>query len=173
MPDAAPRPEPFTARTAPAVLEDLRARLRATRWPDAPEDAGWSIGTDLGYLRELLAYWADEVDWTTQEAALARLPRYRVQLGGLRILYVHARAAGPAGPALPLVLTHGWPDSFWRYTKVIPLLTDPAAHGADPADAFDVIVPDMPGYGYSDRPAGPLLDSIAVAGLWAELMDVL
>ena len=71
------------------------------------------------------------------------------------------------------MLCHGWPDSFWRYTKVIPLLTDPAAHGADPADAFDVVVPDMPGYGYSDRPPGPPLDSIAVAGLWAELMTVL
>ena len=83
---------------------------------------------------------------------------------------MHARAVSPAGPVLPLVLSHGWPDSFWRYTKVIPLLTDPGAHGGDPADAFDVVVPDMPGYGYSDRPAAPL-DSVAVAGLWAELMD--
>jgi pimeloyl-ACP methyl ester carboxylesterase len=74
---------------------------------------------------------------------------------------------------LPVVLSHGWPDSSWRFAKVIPLLTDPGAHGADPADAFDVVVPDMPGYGYSNRPAGPPLDSIAVAGLWAELMDVL
>ena len=114
--------------------------------------SSWSLGTDLDYLRELVAYWADEFDWTAQEAALARLPRYRVRLGGLRIHFVHARAAGPAGPVLPLVLTHGWPDSFWRYTKVIGLLTDPAAHGADPADAFDVIVPDIPGFGYSDRP---------------------
>ena len=84
---------------------------------------------------------------------------------------MHARAVNPAGPVLPLVLCHGWPDSFWRYTKVIPLLTDPGAHGGDPADAFDVVVPDMPGYGYSDRPAGPPLDSIAVAGLWARLLD--
>jgi pimeloyl-ACP methyl ester carboxylesterase len=168
-----PRPEPFAPRADPAVLEDLRARLRATRWPDAPEDAGWSLGTDLDYLRELVAYWADEFDWTAQEAALARLPRYRVRLGGLRIHFVHARAAGPAGPVLPLVLTHGWPDSFWRYTKVIGLLTDPAAHGADPADAFDVIVPDIPGFGYSDRPPGPALDAVAVAGLWAQLMTIL
>jgi pimeloyl-ACP methyl ester carboxylesterase len=83
------------------------------------------------------------------------------------------RAVAPTGPVLPLVLSHGWPDSFWRYTKVIPLLTDPGAHGADPADAFDVVVPDMPGYGYSERPAGPPLDAVAVAGLWAELMSVL
>ncbi|MEU5717056.1 epoxide hydrolase [Streptomyces sp. NPDC020403] len=173
MPDTFPRPEPFTRRTAPAVLEDLRARLRATRWPDAPEDAGWSLGTDIAYLRELVAYWAEEFDWPAQEAALARLPRFRVPLRGLGIHFVHARAAAPAGTALPLVLSHGWPDSFWRYSKVIPLLTDPGAHGADPADAFDVVVPDMPGYGYSDRPSGPPLDSIAVAGLWAGLMDVL
>ena len=173
MPDDRPSPEPFTAQAAPAALEDLRARLRATRWPDAPQDAGWSLGTDVAYLRELVAYWADGFDWPAQEAALARLPRFRVALGGPGIHFVHARAAAPTGPVLPLVLSHGWPDSFWRYTKVIPLLTDPGAHGADPADAFDVVVPDMPGFGYSDRPTGPPLDSIAVAGLWAELMDVL
>jgi pimeloyl-ACP methyl ester carboxylesterase len=177
-PAAGPRPEPFAPQTAPAVLEDLRARLRATRWPDAPEDAGWSLGTDLAYLRELVAYWADGFDWPAREAALGRLPRFRVPLGGLAIHFVHARAAAPAGsreraPVLPLVLCHGWPDSFWRYVKVIPLLTDPGAHGADPADAFDVVVPDMPGYGYSSPPAGPALDSIAVADLWARLMSTL
>ena len=85
MPDAPPRPEPFTPRTVPAALEDLRARLRATRWPDMPEDAGWSLGTDLAYLRELVAYWADGFDWPAQEAALARLPRFRVPLAGVRI----------------------------------------------------------------------------------------
>ncbi|WP_037365126.1 epoxide hydrolase family protein [Amycolatopsis orientalis] len=168
----ADRPEAFVPETDPAQLADLRARLRATRWPDAPED-GWALGADVGYLRELIAYWADEFDWPKQEAALARLPRYRVRLGGSRIHFVHARAVAPSGPALPLVLTHGWPDSFWRYSKVVPLLTDPGAHGGDPADAFDVIVPDLPGYGYSDRPTGPALDSVAVAGLWAELMTVL
>ena len=173
MPDLLTRPEPFTLQTAPAALDDLRTRLRATRWPDTPEDAGWSLGTDVAYLRELVAYWADRFDWSAQETALARLPHFRVSLGGLGIHFVHVRAATPTGPVLPLVLGHGWPDSFWRYTKVIPLLSDPAAHGADPADAFHVVVPDIPGYGYSDRPAGPSLDTIAVAGLWAELMSVL
>jgi pimeloyl-ACP methyl ester carboxylesterase len=176
MPDALPSPEPFAPQASPAAIEDLRARLRATRWPDAPEDAGWSLGTDLDYLRELVAYWADGFDWPGQEAALARLPRFRVPLGGLPIHFVHARAAGPAGhsgPVLPLVLSHGWPDSFWRYTKVIPLLTDPGAHGADPADSFDVVVPDMPGYGYSGHPTGTPPDSVAVADLWAELMGIL
>lgn len=173
MPDVPPRPEPFTLRTAPGALEDLRARLRATRWPDAPEGAGWTLGTDVDHLRDLVSSWADEFDWPAQEAALNRLAHFRVTLGGLGIHYVHARAVAPTGPVLPLVLTHGWPDSFWRYTKVVPLLTDPGAHGADPADAFDVVVPDVPGYGYSDRPTGASLDSIAVAGLWAELMSTL
>ncbi|MCX4571663.1 epoxide hydrolase 1 [Streptomyces sp. NBC_01571] len=173
MSDALPRLEPLTLQTEPAALEDLRTRLRTTRWPDAPEDAGWALGTDIAYLRELVAYWADGFDWPAQEAVLARLPHFRIRLGGLGIHLVHARAVAPTGPVLPLVLSHGWPDSFWRYSKVIPLLTDPGAHGGDPADAFDVVVPDMPGYGYSDRPTGPPLDSITVAGLWAELMGVL
>jgi pimeloyl-ACP methyl ester carboxylesterase len=173
-PDAQPHPEPFTLQTTPGVVEDLRARLRATRWPDAPEDAGWSLGTDLGYLRELVAYWAEGFDWQAQEAALARLPHFRVKLAWLGIHFVHVRAvASGNGPVLPLILSHGWPDSFWRYSKVIGPLTDPGAHGADPSDAFDVVVPDMPGFGYSDRPVGPPLDAVAVAGLWAELMGVL
>jgi pimeloyl-ACP methyl ester carboxylesterase len=171
LPDSRSHPEQFDPRAAPAALEDLRERLRATRWPDAPEEAGWSLGADLAYLEELAGYWAEEFDWPAQERALARLPRFRVMVGGLGIHLVHARAA--SGPAMPLVLSHGWPDSFWRYLKVIPLLTDPGAHGADPGDAFDVVVPDMPGYGYSDRPAGPPLSSIDVAGLWAEVMTVL
>lgn len=161
---------PFTTSTEPAALADLRTRLRATRWPDAPENAGWSLGSDVDYLRELVAYWAGEFDWPAQEAALNRLPRFRATLDGLRIHLVHARAAGPS---MPLILGHGWPDSFWRYTKVIPLLVDPAAHGADPADAFDVVVPDMPGFGYSDPPSGPPMSSIDVARLWAQLMDIL
>ncbi|QIS17679.1 epoxide hydrolase family protein [Nocardia terpenica] len=173
MPDDLPRPEPFAERATPAALDDLRARLRATRWPDAPADAGWSLGADLEYLRELVDYWAHEFDWRAQEEALARLPRFRLPVGGLGIHFVHARAVAPTGPVLPLVLGHGWPDSFWRYSKVVPLLADPGAHGADPADAFDVIVPDMPGFGYSDRPAGAPLDAIAVADLWAELMTTL
>ena len=166
------RPVPFRSSTSAAALDDLRHRLRATRWPDQPADAGWSLGTDLTYLRELVAYWADGFDWPAQEEALNRLPRCTLTLGGLRTHVVHARAVAPTGPVLPLVLCHGWPDSCWRYLKVIDLLTDPGAHGADPADAFDVVVPDMPGFGWSERPDPPL-DSVAVAGLWAELMTAL
>ena len=155
-----------------AAIEDLRARLRLTRWPDAPEDAGWAYGTDLDYLRELVAYWLDEYDWPAAEAALAELPRFRTEVGGLGIHFVHARAVGRSG-ALPIILTHGWPDSFWRYSKVVALLTDPGGHGGDPADAFDVIVPDVPGFGYSGAPNGAPLSSIDVAGLWAGLMTTL
>src|SRR3954470_7637066 len=162
--------ESFAPQTAPAVLEDLRTRLRATRWPDAPEDAGWSAGTDVGYLRELVAHWADGFDWPAREAELNAIPRFPATVSGHDIHFAHVRGAGPA---FPLVLTPGWPDSFWRYTKVLPLLTDPGAHGADPADAFDVVVPDVPGYGYSERPVGPPLDSIAVANGWAHLMTAL
>jgi pimeloyl-ACP methyl ester carboxylesterase len=151
-------------------MDDLRARLRMTRWPDAPEDAGWALGADLDYLRDLVAYWIDGFDWPTQSSALSTLPRFRTTIAGQGIHFVHARAVASREPALPLILSHGWPDSFWRYSKVVPLLTDPGAHGADPADAFDVVVPDMPGFGYSDRPIGDALSSIDVAGLWADLM---
>jgi len=167
------RPEPFTYHATDEALEDLRARLRGMRWPDEPLGAGWSLGTDLKSLKDLVAYWLEEFDWRAQEAQLARLPQFTASVGGLGIHFVHARAAGESANSLPLILNHGWPDSFWRYSKVIPLLTDPGAHGADPADAFDVVVPDMPGFGFSERPSGEPLDSPAVAGLWAELMQTL
>lgn len=171
-----PRSEPFplpSAADTAAALADLRSRLRATRWPQFPGDAGWSEGVDLDHLRNLVGYWAGGFDWPAQEAALSVHPRLRVTVGGLGVHVVHARAATSGPPALPLVLTHGWPDSFWRYSRVVPMLTDPGAHGADPADAFDVVVPDIPGFGYSDPPAGAALDSIAVADLWAEMMTTL
>ncbi|WP_022882529.1 epoxide hydrolase family protein [Gryllotalpicola ginsengisoli] len=169
---SSPQPQPFTLTTPSGALDELRSRLRATRWPDAPEGAGWSMGADLDGLRELVAYWADGFDWPAREAELNRLPHYRVEVAGLGIHVVHARAVAREPRPLPLILTHGWPDSFWRYTKVIGPLADPGAHGGDPADAFDVIVPDLPGFGYSDRPASPL-NSIEVAAVWARLMSAL
>lgn len=168
--------EELTLTTASGALDDLRARLHATRWPDELlEGAGWELGTDEAYLRQLVAYWADGFDWPAQEAALNALPHHRATVGGLGIHLIRVPAAGTrGGERLPLVLSHGWPDSFWRYLKVLPLLTDPGAHGGDPADAFDVVIPSLPGYGLSDKPRGPGMDVRRIAGLWAELMvDVL
>jgi pimeloyl-ACP methyl ester carboxylesterase len=162
----------FDARTDPAVIDDLRRRLRATRWPDAPDDAGWGLGTDVDYLHELVDYWIADFDWYGAEEAIGALSHRRITLGGLRIHVIHVRVATGSRPAVPLLLNHGWPDSCWRYLKVLPLLADPGAHGGDPDDAFDVIVPDIPGFGYSERPSH-LVDSRAVAGLWAELMTEL
>lgn len=162
---------PWSPPIDTAVLNDLRARLRNTRWPDAPADSGWMLGADVAYLRELIAYWADDFDWSALEEGEDDLAHFRVTLSGLGIHFIHERAARRQG-ALPLLLNHGWPDSHWRYRKVIPMLTDPAAFGGDPADAFDVVVPDMPGYGYSTAP-GDAMNSIEVAGLWADLMQKL
>ena len=155
MPDAGPHPEPFTPVTDSTAIEDLRARLRATRWPDAPEEAGWSLGTDLGYLRDLVAYWADGFDWPAQEAALNRLPRFRVPLGESGD---PLRASPGSADTVCRPVACRWssatagPTRSGGTRRSIPLLTDPGAHGADPADAFDVVVPDMPGFGYSERP---------------------
>src|SRR3954463_8365330 len=166
-----PTPPRFRLTTPDGALEALPDRLRAARWPEPLQDgAGWELGADVDYLRDLVAYWADGFDWPAQEAAIARFPHVRVTLGGLGIHVVHVRAVAPAGRVLPLVLTHGWPDSFWRYLKVVPLLTDPAAHGADPADAFDVVIPSLPGFGYSDKPRAPGMHVQRIAGLWDTLM---
>jgi pimeloyl-ACP methyl ester carboxylesterase len=149
----------FAPRTDPALIEDLRTRLRATRWGADTTDSGWALGTDPDYLRELVAYWADGFDWAAQEAELNRLPRSFVEVGGRGIHLIHS-VADRETPAPALLLAHGWPDSFWRYLKVIPLL----------AGEFDLVIPDMPGYGYSDAPVGAPIDGREVAGLWAELM---
>ncbi|MFJ3385677.1 MULTISPECIES: epoxide hydrolase family protein [unclassified Curtobacterium] len=140
------------------TIEDLRARLRATRWPDAPAGTGWSLGVDVDELRDLVAYWADGFDFDAHRNALAALPSSTVEVDGLGINVLVAAADDGAG--FPLLLAHGWPDSTWRYRKVLPLLT---------AAGFDVVVPDMPGYGFSDAPPSPL-DARQVAGLWAPLM---
>jgi pimeloyl-ACP methyl ester carboxylesterase len=159
----------FRLTTSDGALEALRDRLRGARWPGPLLDAaGWDLGTDPEYLRELAAYWADGFDWSAQEAALNELPHFRATVDGLGIHYIHAPAA--TGSGFPLVLSHGWPDSFWRYLKVLPLLTDPGAHGGDPADAFDVVVPSLPGFGYSDKPRAPGMHAQRVAGLWNDLM---
>jgi pimeloyl-ACP methyl ester carboxylesterase len=160
--------EPYRIAVPDAVLADLRERLARTRFPDEVGGSGWTYGTSLAYLRELVAYWRDRYDWRVHEAALNRFPQFRARVGGLGIHYIHVRGVGPR--PLPLVITHGWPGSIAEFVDVIGPLADPGSHGGDPADAFDVVVPSMPGYGFSDRPTVPGIDAERIAALWVELM---
>jgi pimeloyl-ACP methyl ester carboxylesterase len=163
--------EAFHVHVSDAALDDLRARLRGTRWPDALPGTGWERGTDLAALRDLCDYWERGFDWRAREAALNRQAHFRTVVDGVGIHFVHERGRGPR--PLPLVMTHGWPGSFLEMTKVLPLLTDPAAHGGAAVDAFDVVVPSLPGYGFSDRGEAPGLSAARVAELWLGLMDAL
>jgi pimeloyl-ACP methyl ester carboxylesterase len=163
--------EPFAIRVPDAVIADLMHRLEATRWQDEIDDARWELGPNLAYMRSLLEYWRHHYDWRREEAALNRMPQFRVPLDGFRVHYVHVRGKGPA--PLPLIVTHGWPGSFVEMHKLIPLLTDPAAHGGSAEDAFDVVVPSLPGYGFSDRPRERGMDPKKIAGLWVRLMEEL
>ena len=160
--------ERFSIQVPDAALRDLERRLDATRWPDELEDTGWELGSNLAYLRSLAEYWRHGFDWRREEATLNQLPQYRIALDGLHIHFVHACGKGPA--PLPLIITHGWPGSFVEMAKLIPLLTDPASHGGRAEDAFDVIVPSLPGYGFSDRPRERGMEPRKIAALWARLM---
>ncbi len=158
--------EPFAIRIPQSTLDDLRDRLNSTR--SSRDDAtDWDAGTSPAYLRDLLGYWRTQYDWRAQEAELNQLAHYLATMSGVTIHFVHARGRGLS--PFPLILTHGYPDSFLRFRKLIPLLTDPASHGADPLDAFDVVVPSLPGYGFSDKPdkAGGTFD---IGALWRRLM---
>lgn len=163
--------EAFAIHVPDETLADLTHRLDNTRWPDELEGAGWEYGVNLAYMRSLAEYWRNNYDWRHQEALLNRLPQYRIALDGLYIHFVHVRGKGPA--PLPLIITHGWPGSFIEMIKLIPLLADPAAHGGKPEDAFDVVVPSLPGYGFSDRPSNRGKDQSKIADLWARLMQEL
>lgn len=158
--------EPFTIAVEEAVLTDLRERIERTRWPDGADPGGWDSGADPGYLRSLLADWA-EFDWREQERQLNRFAHYRADLDGVRVHFVHERGKGPK--PLPIVLTHGFPSSFVEHLELLPLLTDPAAHGGRAEDAFDVVVTSLPGYGFSDPLPEPMLES-TVADMWSRLM---
>jgi pimeloyl-ACP methyl ester carboxylesterase len=160
--------EKFAINVSDAVLADLSRRLDATRWPDEIENAGWEGGTNLAYMKALTAYWRNGYDWRRQEATLNDLPHYRMALDGLRVHFVHRRGKGPR--PLPLIITHGWPGSFVEMVRLIPLLADPAAHGGSAEDAFDVVVPSLPGYGFSDRPLERGMNPNRIAALWARLM---
>src|SRR5271156_5676823 len=158
---------PFRIDVADEVMSNLRQRLEDTRWSYQVHGTTWQAGTDYRYLRELVAYWQDTYDWRKQEAALNRFAHYKTMVGDIGIHFIHERGNG-ANP-FPLILTHGYPDSFYRFVKIIPMLTDPASFGGHAEDAFDVVVPDLPGYGFSDKPskAGTLF---RVNDLWGRLM---
>ena len=159
---------PFRVEVPQDDLDDLRERLARTRWADEVEGAGWDYGTSLGYLRELTDYWREGFDWRAQEEAINRFTNFRATIGGFGLHFIHERGEGPN--PLPILLAHGWPDSFYRFHKLIPLLTDPARYGGDPADSFDVVVPSLPGYGFSDRPTDRGMTGERVTGLFHGLM---
>jgi epoxide hydrolase len=142
---------PFSIEVPEVDLDDLRDRLRRTRWPDAETVDDWSQGTPLAYARSLCEYWLERYDWRAREARLNRFPQFRTEIDGLDIHFIHVRS--PHDAAVPLIMTHGWPGSIIEFHKVIEPLADPAAHGGDAADAFHVVCPSLPGYGFSGKPA--------------------
>jgi microsomal epoxide hydrolase len=159
---------PFRIAVPDTTLEDLQRRLAMTRWPDSVEGAGWEYGTDLAYLKELVEYWRTSFDWRAQERALNAFAQFRAEIDGFGLHFIYERGKGPA--PLPILLSHGWPDSIARMQKLIPRLTDPAAHGGDPRDSFDVIVPSLPGFGFSDRPSTRGFGVGRIATLFSKLM---
>ncbi|MFI5034239.1 MAG: epoxide hydrolase, partial [Reyranellales bacterium] len=146
---------PFRIDVPQSVLDDLPERLRRTRWAEDAQGDGWDRGTNPQYLKELCAYWRDRFDWPKQQGYLNTFRHFRADIDGVGLHFIHQR--GKAANAIPLLLVHGWPDSFARFLKIIPMLTDPEAHGGDASDSFDVIVPSLPGYGFSDKPQKPEL----------------
>jgi len=160
--------QPFSIEASDAEIEDLRGRLAATRWPDAETVDDWSQGIPLAYLQEVCAYWGEKYDWRAREAKLNQFAQFRTDVGGLGIHFVHVRSA--EADALPLVITHGWPGSVVEFQKVIGPLTDPVAHGGNASDAFHVVCPSMPGYGFSDKPKETGWGVDRIADTWAALM---
>lgn len=161
------RAEPFSIRIEEETLSDLGERIRKTRWPDPAPGAAWAQGFDLEYLKRLLGYWADEFDWRSQERNLNAFHQFRADLNGVNIHFVHERAV--RGRGIPLILTHGWPSTFVELLPLVPFLTDPQAHSID-GPAFDVVIPSLPGYAFSDRPARTGVNYRYTAALWHQLM---
>jgi pimeloyl-ACP methyl ester carboxylesterase len=160
---------PFRVAVDQAALDDLRERLQRTRWPDEVRDASWDYGASLAYLKGLCAFWSDGFDWRARERAMNGFAHFRAEVDGLGIHCIHERGRGPA--PLPLLVTHGWPSSFTEMLDLIPLLADPERHGGDPGDSFDVVVPSVPGFGFSDRPSERGMTRSRVAQLWVRLME--
>lgn len=161
--------EPFKIEVSDSDLDDLRARLERTRWPDELPGTGWDYGSNLDYIKELVDYWRTKFDWRAQEQLINSFSHFKTDVDGLGIHFIHEKGKGPN--PMPLVVTHGWPGTFFEMHKIISLLSDPASHGGDPEDAFDIVVPSMPGYGFSDHPAERGLDVFYVGELWAKLMS--
>jgi pimeloyl-ACP methyl ester carboxylesterase len=162
---------PFCAEAPEAVLADLRERLARTRWPDEPEGDGgdpWSLGPPAEPLRALVERWREGFDWRSVEARINAVPGFRAEIGGARIHFQHLRGRGPR--PFPLIVIHGWPGSFLEMERIVPLLADPGAHGADAGDAFDLVVPSLPGYGYSDPPRRRGMNPVGIARLFLDLM---
>jgi pimeloyl-ACP methyl ester carboxylesterase len=162
-------PTPFTIAVPEDVLGDLRERLARVRWPDEVPEAGWSYGSDLAYMKTLVEYWRDRYDWRKHEAALNRFRQFTVPLAGIELHFVHEPGVGPS--PMPLLLSHGWPGSVLEFHKIIPMLTDPGRFGGDPADAFTVVAPSLPGYGFSFRPNQPRFGVTEIADVFASLMS--
>jgi hypothetical protein len=158
----------FKIAAPDADLEDLKRRLRATRWPERECVDDWSQGLPLPYAQEVCAYWLDKYDWRAREARLNRFAQFRTAIDGLGIHFIHMRS--PHTNAMPLVITHGWPGSIVEFHKVIEPLTNPTAHGGDAADAFHVVCPSLPGYGFSDKPSRTGWNVQRIARAWSELM---
>ena len=165
-------PRTFTLSVPEVAIEDLRARLALTRFPDQAPDAPWAYGTDLDYMKTVVPYWKDRFDWRAQEAALNAFPQFKVQMPDVDLHYLHVPGQGPA--PMPLLLMHGWPGSVFEFIDIIPRLTDPARFGGDPADAFTVIAPSLPGYGLSFAPGQKRFAIEDIAACLSSLMtDVL
>jgi pimeloyl-ACP methyl ester carboxylesterase len=159
---------PFRSSFGQEQLDDLRERLERTRLAPALSGAEWTHGTPPAHLGELVEYWRDSFDWGAAEKRLNELPQFQTEVDDCTLHFVHAKGVGPR--PFPLLFTHGWPGSFWEVHKIIGPLTDPATHGGDPADAFDVVAPSLPGYGFSPHPGRPGLGPKAIADLLNSLM---
>ena len=169
---SAPKPEPFRIAVPQETLDDLKARLTRARLPDEAPEAPWTYGTSVSYMRDLVAYWRDGFDWRAQEAKLNAFPQFKVEMDGIDLHFIHVQGKGP-NPT-PLLLSHGWPGSIVEFADIIPMLTDPAAFGGDPADAFTVVAPSLPGYTLSFREGQKRVGLEGIADMFARLMrDVL
>jgi pimeloyl-ACP methyl ester carboxylesterase len=167
-PVADPSIRPFRASIPQAALDDLRRRVRSTRWPPRETVPDQSQGVPLAIMQELVGYWGTDYDWRRGEAKLNRYPQFLTGIDGLDIHFIHVRSRH--ADALPLIVTHGWPGSVFEQLKIIEPLTDPTAHGGAASDAFDLVIPSLPGYGFSGQPTETGWDSDHIARAWAELM---